>query len=410
VPDVVVIGGGLIGMGVARRCAQLGLRVMVTDPSPGGGASRVAAGMLAPVAELHYGETALLHLNLESNSMFPDFVAELEEVTGLPTGFHRSGTLLVGFDNDDMAVLADLHDFQSSLGLAVDRLDSRATRRLEPLLAPTVRGGILVQGDNQADPRRLHTALLTAAEAAGVEIRREPVAALLSRSTAGGAESCADSGRATGVRLASGERIPAETVVLAAGCWSASLDDLPEAALPPVRPVKGQLLRLRPHTPTAGHGTAPGFLRHTVGAVVKGSAIYIVSRPDGEVVVGATTEELGFDTGVTAGAVYELLRDARALVPTITELALTEPAAGLRPGSPDNAPLLGESALPGLVVATGHYRNGVLLTPITAATIAELIATGRTPDSIKPFSPRRFMHTAATGAHPPIAAQRRSLA
>ncbi len=422
-PDVIIIGGGLIGMGVAWRTAQAGADVTVIDPTPGGGASHVAAGMVAPVTELHYGEEALLRLNLESSSMFPAFAAELEDVTGLPSGFHPAGTLAVAMDRDDLAALSDLYDFQRSLGLDVDRLTSRECRRLEPLLAPGICGGLFVADDHSADPRVLFAALAAAARRAGVLVLTEPVAEIQfsgdrgSETPAASATSEADrtlqaqpssdisagtGDQVAGVRLASGELLAASTVVLAAGCWSASLGGLPAAAVPPVRPVKGQLLRLR--APARPETSAPpiraSIPERTVRAVVRGSAVYVVPRPSGEVVVGATTEELGFDTTVTAGAVYELLRDARTLIPTITELGLAEATAGLRPGSPDNAPILGQSSVPGLVIATGHYRNGVLLTPLTSALIAELVTTGRTPEMIEPFSPQRFSPAQAADIDP----------
>lgn len=419
-PDVIIIGGGLIGMGVAWRTAQAGADVTVIDPTPGAGASHVAAGMVAPVTELHYGEEALLRLNLESSSMFPAFAAELEDVTGLPSGFHPAGTLAVAMDRDDLAALSDLYDFQRSLGLDVDRLTSRECRRLEPLLAPGICGGLFVADDHSADPRVLFAALAAAARRAGVLVLTEPVAEI-QLSGDGGSETPAASAtseadgtpqvqpssdvsagtgdRVAGVRLASGELLSASTVVLAAGCWSASLGGLPAAAVPPVRPVKGQLLRLR--APARPETSAPASIpERTVRAVVRGSSVYVVPRPSGEVVVGATTEELGFDTTVTAGAVYELLRDARTLIPTITELGLAEATAGLRPGSPDNAPILGQSSVPGLVIATGHYRNGVLLTPLTSALIAELVTTGRTPEMIEPFSPHRFSPAQAADIDP----------
>jgi glycine oxidase len=173
-------------------------------------------------------------------------------------------------------------------------------------------------------------------------------------------------------------------VVLAAGCWSGSIEGLPPGVVPAVRPVKGQTVRLR--IPAA---YAP-FLHRNVRGLVKGGHVYLVPREDGELVIGATVEEMGYDTQVTAGSVYELLRDARELVPAITELPLTETHAGLRPGTPDNAPLLGPTALPGLVLATGHYRNGVLLTPVTADAVAAYLADGALPDVAAPFTPDRF--------------------
>ncbi|MFF3563092.1 glycine oxidase ThiO [Streptomyces sp. NPDC002574] len=373
VPDTVVIGGGIIGLVTAWRAAQRGLRTVVADPDPGGGAALVAAGMLAPVTELQYGERALLDLNLAAIRRYPAFTAELEETTGLDLGYRTCGTLAVALDADDRAELRELHAFQTSLGLRAEWLSGRECRRLEPMLAPGVRGGLRVDGDHQVDPRRLVAALLRACELSGVAFRRTAVAAV---DVAGD--------RARGVVLDDGSVLAAGQTVLAAGSRSGRLGGLPERLLPPVRPVKGQVLRLR--VPAA---YAP-FLSRTVRAVVRGAHVYLVPRENGELVVGATSEEMGWDTTVTAGGVYELLRDAHELVPGITELPLVETVAGLRPGSPDNAPLLGRSALEGLLMATGHHRNGVLLTPLTGDVMAEVLTGGELPEVARPFSPGRF--------------------
>ncbi|MGH9075370.1 MAG: FAD-dependent oxidoreductase, partial [Acidimicrobiales bacterium] len=215
-------------------------------------------------------------------------------------------------------------------------------------------------------------ALPVAAERAGVTLRPAQVA-----------EIAVAGDRVTGVRLAGGEEVGAGTVLLAAGCWSARVGGLPPEVLPPVRPVKGEILRLR------GPARSPVLSRNLRG-LVNGIHLYLVPRADGTLVVGATVEEQGFDTTVRVGAVADLLRDARALVPAVDELELAEAHAGLRPGSPDNAPILGPSALPGLVIGTGHYRNGILLTPVTADALAEVLAEGTVPDVIAPFSPARW--------------------
>ncbi|WP_330340571.1 glycine oxidase ThiO [Streptomyces sp. NBC_00557] len=371
--DVLVIGGGIIGLVTAWRAAQRGLATAVVDPEPGGGAARVAAGMLAAVTELHYGEETLLALNLESARRYPRFAAELTELTGHDLGYRRCGTLAVALDADDRAHLRELHALQQRSGLDSQWLSGRECRRLEPMLAPGVRGGLRVDGDHQIDPRRLAAALVTACERTGVAFHR----AWAERLDVTG-------GRAAGVTTADGTVLRAGQVVLAAGSMSGRLAGVPEALLPPVRPVKGQVLRL-----TVPRRYAP-FLSRTVRAVVRGSQVYLVPRENGELVVGATSEELGWDTAVTAGGVYELLRDAHELVPGITELPLTETRAGLRPGSPDNAPLLGPSGLDGLLLATGHYRNGVLLTPVTGDVMARLLADGELPEEARPFTPRRF--------------------
>lgn len=372
-PDVLVVGGGLIGLVTAWRAALRGLAVAVVDPEPGGGAARVAAGMLAAVTELHHGEQTLLALNLESARRYPGFAAELTEATGHDLGYRRCGTLAVALDADDRAHLRELHALQGRSGLDSEWLSGRECRRLEPMLAPGVRGGLRVDGDHQIDPRRLAAALVVACERAGVVLHR----AWAERLTLAG-------DRATGVVTGDGTALTAGQVVLAAGSAGGRLAGVPDAVLPPVRPVKGQVVRL-----TVPKRHAP-FLSRTVRAVVRGSQVYLVPRENGELVLGATSEELGWDTTVTAGGVYELLRDAHELVPGITELPLTETRAGLRPGSPDNAPLLGPTGVDGLLLATGHYRNGVLLTPVTGDVMADVLTTGVLPEEARPFSPRRF--------------------
>ncbi|GHH84957.1 glycine oxidase ThiO [Streptomyces capitiformicae] len=378
--DVLVVGGGIIGLVTAWRAAQRGFATAVVDPEPGGGAAQVAAGMLAAVTELHYGEQTLLGLNLQSARRYPDFAAELTEATGLDLGYRRSGTLAVALDADDRAHLRELHALQRRSGLASEWLSGRDCRRLEPMLAPGVRGGLRVDGDHQIDPRRLARALVTACERAGVAFHR-----------AWAEELSVARERAAGVRTSDGTLLAAGQVVLAAGSLSGRLAGVPDEVLPPVRPVKGQVLRL-----TVPKRYAP-FLSRTVRALVRGSHVYLVPRENGELVVGATSEELGWDTTVTAGGVYELLRDAHELVPGITELPLTETRAGLRPGSPDNAPLLGPTALDGLLLATGHYRNGVLLTPVTGDVMAQVLTTGELPEEARDFTPLRFQGSGPQG-------------
>lgn len=365
--SVVVAGGGLIGLGVAWRCAQAGLSVTVVDEAPGAGASYAAAGMLAPVSEVGYGEETLLGLCRVSLDRFPGFVAELQAASGIDVGLRAAGTMLVGFDTDDLRVLEDLRAFQCELGLTVERLTPREARRREPTLSPRIRGALAVGGDHSVDGRALHAALLLAAESANVRVLRSRIAALR-----------VQDGRATGLDLADGSHVVADTVVLALGAHTATLPAVPALD---VRPVKGQILRL------AGAG---GLLAGTVRALVRGRAVYLVPYGSDRLVIGASVEERGFDPTVTAGAVHELLRDAIEVVPGVRELELVETLARWRPGTSDNAPLLGPvAAMPGLVLATGHYRNGVLLTPITGEVIAELLASGRMPEVAEPFAPER---------------------
>lgn len=375
--DVLIIGGGLIGLATAWRTAERGLSVTICDPAPGSNASFAAAGMLTPVTEVHYGEEPLLGLNLASARRYPSFVEELREASGgLNPGYRESGTLVVAFDADDREVLSELHRFQQSLGLKAESLTGSEARRLEPMLAPGVRGALLVSGDHQIDNRMLLAALFAALE-------RNPKATIV-RSEVAELTLSAAGDRATGVVLQDGTAISAAQVVLSAGCWSGQIRGVPAELVPPVRPVKGQILRL------AVPDVFKPFLSHTVRYVIRNKHAYLVPREHGELVLGATAEEQDYDTAVTAGAVYELLRDARDLVPGITELPLIETLAALRPGTPDNAPLIGPTALPGLLYATGHYRHGVLLTPVTADGVAQILATGTVPEALAPFSPQRF--------------------
>ena len=369
---VLVAGGGVIGLAVAWRAAQRGLQVTVVDDAPGTGASYAAAGMLAPVAEAAYGEEPLVALSRSSLARYPAFVAELEAATGLPVGLRTAGTLLVGFDEDDLRALEHVHAFHVELGLEATRLTPRACRSREPSLTPRLRGGVHVPGDHSVDARALHAALLLAVEQAGVQVVRARVAAL-----------AVSDGRATGVRLDDGEELRAEQVVLALGPWSGRLPGVPEGVVP-VRPVKGQVLRLR----------GPALLDGTVRALVRGRAVYLVPYDVDRLVVGATVEEQGFDARVTAGAVHDLLRDATEVVPGLTELELVETTTRWRPGTPDNGPLLGACAVPGLVLATGHYRNGVLLAPVTADAVVDVLTGGSMPSEAAAFGVDRLRRSA----------------
>jgi glycine oxidase len=377
--DILVIGGGVIGLAVAWRAAQRGLRVTVADPQPGGGASHAAAGMLTPVSEAAYAERALFTLGQLSLERYPAFVAELTSATGEPTGFRNDGTLQVAYDHDDLAVLDEIAILRESFGVKSQRLSARECRAAEPMLDPSVRGGLLVTDDASVDPRLLTTALLAAARQAGVSVIAQPATQILTAR-----------GRVAGAELADGTRIQTGSVVLAAGWQSALIGGLPGGTAPPVRPVKGQILRLRPTPSTLRAGIPAALVARTVRGIVHGFTVYLVPRASGELVIGATQEELGADTRVTAGGIWQLLRDARTLVPGITEFELAEAVAGLRPGTPDNAPILGPAQLPGLVLATGHFRSGVLLAPVTADIIADYLASQRISEGMVPFSAERF--------------------
>lgn len=373
--DVVVVGAGAIGTAVAWRCAQRGLSVTLVDPEPTRGAWHTAAGMLAPITELHYTETPLLRLGLDSLARFPAFAAEIAAESRLPTGFRPCGTVLAAWDGADFTALCDLQTFAAGLGVDSQLLTGRELRELEPALAPGLPGALLAPGDHQVDPRLLHAALLDAGRRRGVRLVESAGALLV------------DKGRVRGVRVAGGGVLATRTVVLAAGCWSGQVEGLPVEAQVPVRPVKGQTLRLRlPGRPR---------LARVVRAAVKGNPVYLVPRADGEIVVGASVEERGFDQQPRAGAVYELLRDAQSVLPELGEATLAEVSTGLRPGSPDNAPVLGPTAVEGLVHATGHHRNGILLSPVTADAVAALLIDGALPEGLAPFRPDRFAERTA---------------
>jgi glycine oxidase len=374
--DAIFVGGGVIGLASAWRTAQRGARVCVLEAErPAAGATGVAAGMLAPAGEASWGEDQLLSLNLESLSLWPGFAEELERVSEVETGFAQRGALHVALDRDEAESLRRRYDLQRKLGLDSEWLSGGACRKLEPGLATAVRGGAHVPGDATVDPRRVAAALLAALDSAGMAVH-------------------------TGVRIVSAEQrqgwqltaadgrvFAGASVVLAAGCWSGRLEWVPAESRPPVRPVKGEILTLR------GAADEPVTER-----IVAGDRVYTVPRADGRLIVGATVEERGFDTTVTAGGVHELLREAYRLLPEIAELELAETTAGLRPGSPDNAPMIGESATEGLLVATGHFRNGVLQAPLTAECVAALLAGEPAPIDLEPFSPLRFAGERAEAA------------
>ncbi len=352
--DAIVVGGGIIGLSCAWRAARRGARVVVLDRArPPAGATRVAAGMLAPVGELSFGEPELLEMTLAAAEAYPDFVAELEAATGMATGYERLGALHVALDRDEAAELRRVHDLQRSRGLGAKWLPPRRCRELEPGLTPSFHGGVHAPDEAAVDPRALTAALLAALADEGAELRTGVEVA----------EALLDGERIVGVRTGDGEDLHAAAVVLAVGAWSGEAQWLPEAARPPVRPVKGQIVELRPLD-----GSAP------CERIVASERVYLVPRPDGRLIAGATVEERGFDTAVTAGGVHELLREAYRLLPDVAEMELVEAMAGLRPGTPDNLPLIGPGELDGLVLATGHYRNGILLAPLTAERIAETLA------------------------------------
>lgn len=389
--DVAVIGGGIIGLGIALEAQRAGHRVMLIDPDPATGATFAAAGMLAPVSELHHQEEDLLSLTLESAALWPEFARSLAAETGIDNGFRTTPTLVLGADAADRSALGDLREAQTRHGLEVTRLGTREARVREPLLSPHISAAHLIERDHQVDPRALAAAIMGRLAVRGAErdgarpehtLRRIQATALLH-------EDAADCGsRITGALLADGTEVHSRETVLANGLGAAGFNGLPAALVLPLRPVHGDILRLR----------VPEHLRPlcsaTLRGIVRGLPVYVVPRSDGTVVIGATSREDG-NPGISAGGVHRLLRDAQVLLPAVAELELIEATARARPGTPDNAPLLGRVAaadgthVPGLLIATGFFRHGVLLTPIAARVIVELIA-GRGDPAWERFRPDRF--------------------
>lgn len=401
--DVLVVGCGVIGASIAWRLARAGLTVRCLDPAPGDGATHAAAGMLAAVAESRFGEHDLMRLNVESAAHWPSFAAELEAEVGMPVGLRHTGTLTVAFDSGDRQELRRLRDLQHQWGLESFELNAAEARAREPSLGPRVAGAVWTPGDHQVDPRAVHAALLSALYSRRVDVVRRQVSGLVvgeSRSSAmTNGRIAGDAAAVTGVVDDAGDEHCAGTVVLAAG-WNSRALTVPTTDLPahparehtrvpvelvvPTRPVKGQIVRLDArHEPTF-------HLSRVVRGIVQGRDVYLVGRDDGEIVIGATSEEQPDDRVVTAGGLFSLLRDARALVPGVDELPVVELTARARPGSPDNMPLVGASGVAGLVLATGHHRNGILQAPLTAAAVLAHFADRDLPAAVMAASPTRF--------------------
>ena len=372
---IIIIGGGVIGLGIGWQLAKAGVSaVTIYDRSKSGrAASWAAAGMLAPLAEAHSEEPELLKLGCQSLERYSQWVTELAADAQMSVGYRVEGTLIVGLEPDDTHQLRHLYKAQRNLQLDVNWLTGREARAIESALSPRVTAAIHCVSDYQVDNRLMVTALQRAYQQYGGVLRENSTVESV----------VIENGIATGIQTQDGFQ-NADVVILAAGCWSAQLAGIPAALIPPVRPVKGQMLALQMEA---------GIAIHSVIRTVRArypTSVYLVPRTDGRLIVGATSEEMGFDTRLTAGGLFELLRGAWEAVPGVYELPVLETWAGLRPGSRDNAPILGKTPIENLIYATGHYRNGILLTPITAYEIAKLILTGETSEIIAPFQSGRF--------------------
>jgi glycine oxidase len=369
-PRVVIIGAGVVGLGIAWRLAARAAVTVFDRGKAGAGASYAAAGMLAACCEAEPGEEALVALGRESQKRWPAFADELERVSGIDVELRGEGTLVLALTADDQATIAHGLEFQRRLGLPLEWLSAAATRAREPRLAGKIAGALFSPQDHQVDNRKLAQALRVAAGAAGVEIREHhPVKEII-----------VQGGQARGVVLDDGTTVTADVVVLAAGAWSRTIGGLPPDRRPPVRPVKGQMLALR-------MDAAAPLLSHVLWA----PGVYLVPRRDGRLIVGGTVEEKGFDDTITAGGLLTLLEAAWRAVPAVEELPVDEIWVGHRPGSRDDAPILGRGPLDRLFYATGHHRNGILLAPVTADAMARLILDDVVDPAIKPFGLERFL-------------------
>ena len=368
-PAIAIIGAGVIGLATGWRLAQAGCAVTIFDRAASGrGASWAAAGMLAAACECEPGEETLLELNRLSQSLWPGFARDVEAASGTDIGYREEGTLVLALDRDDQARLRALVAFQRGLGLDLAWLSPAEARAREPHLHPGLAGAVYSPADHQVDNRLLVGALAAAFRRAGGVLHEHEAVTGLSVS----------GGKATGLRLGAA-RHPADVVVLAAGAWSPQIEGIAEAMSLPVRPVKGQMLALR-------MDPAAPLLRHVVWT----GRVYLVPRRDGRLIVGGTVEERGFDERLTAGGMLALLDGAWRALPAVEELAMEESWVGFRPGSRDDAPVLGPSAIDGLVLATGHHRNGILLTPATADAVSRYVLTGEVDRAIRPFGIDRF--------------------
>ena len=368
-PTVAIIGAGVAGLGIGWRLAQAGAVVDIFDRDAAGrAASHAAAGLLAAGLECEPGETWQWPLNRWSQELWPDFTVELETASGVDLGYRDEGTLAVAPTRDDAARLQFNYAFQRDQGIEMEWLDGVELRRREPYLRAGAAAAMYSPNDHHVDNRRVVAALGRAFQAAGGKLYEHVTVDAVA----------IEASRAVGI-VAAGKEHRSDFVVLAAGARSRDIAGLPEAVRPPVRPVKGQMLALRmePSTPILHHA-------------VFGPNVYLVPRRDGRLVIGATVEERGFDDALTAGGVFGLLEAAWRLLPGIEDLPIDEMWVGHRPTSRDDGPILGPTSVDGLVMATGHHRNGILQTPATVEVVSRFVLGGALVPEAEPFTIARF--------------------
>lgn len=370
--DVAIAGGGVIGGSIALELARTGLRVAVFDRQrPGEEASWASAGIISPAPE-NPGQFVVVDLAKRSVALYPEFVALVEEVSGQSTGFRAKGTLEALFSGDAKAELSTIIAVHHGLGLRAEPLRAEDARELEPALSEEVEAAVLRPDEASIDNRALTAAVLSAAQQSGAEIH-----------TGNGAKGISREGHRCRGLMLQNEKVEAKWTIIAAGCFSGAIDGV--AAYAPVRPAKGQMAALRADD-------------LQIERVLWSEKIYLVPRNDGRILAGATIEHVGFDKRVTAGGIEKILAAAIELAPALKNARIEETWAGLRPDSSDHLPILGPTDLEGLLMATGHFRSGILLTPITARLIREWITEQKVSMDWDRFSPMRFQNEAATSA------------
>lgn len=366
--DVIIIGGGVNGMAIAHHLLKAGVTVRLFEQQKlGQAASWAAGGMLAASMEAEAGEAELVKLCLESQQLWPEFAADIAEESGVDIGYRREGTIQVAANRDEVRRLQHLFSLQQQLQLPVSWLLPQQIQQKEPALSARLQGALYCGDDHQVDNRQLLLALIALLQHSTILLHENTKIERL----------ITEAGRVCGVAAGNVEYRAAQ-VIVANGAWSKQLAGVSPTLLPPVRPVKGQMLLVQM--------PAHAMINHTIW----GEGIYLIPRRDGRLLLGATVEEKGFDTSVTAGGMLTLLQHAFAVYPMLEDCVVLESWAGLRPGSRDDAPILGESSLPGLIFATGHHRNGILLAPITAWAITELVTQGKMPPIAEKFTIHRF--------------------
>ena len=365
---VSIIGGGVIGLSLGWQLARKGTEVDIYERETAGkGAAWVAAGMLTPQAELGFEEIELFNLSRRSLELYPKFLEDLKADSGMDVKMDRCGSLFAGFDRDDMRRLRRMYDFREKVNLPAKWLTGSEAKDLEPMLSPKCTCGVWMPDDAQIENRDLLGALHVAAKNRGCIIHENAEVSSVK----------IENGKVKAIAVNESE-IEVSNLVIAAGAWSKQIEGIPENILPPVRPVKGQIMSLRMEG------------ENRVSHAVRGRDVYLVPKADGRLIVGASNEEMGFDTNPTAGEIYRLLERAWETVPGIYEYPIQEIKVGLRPGSRDHEPIVGDSEIEGLYFATGHYRSGILLTPITAIELSEWIISGKKSEVLAPFQLSRF--------------------